>query len=75
MEENGILDPTNVVDLFCLHHIFGPINHQLSLFVGAWNNRPLRTERNWNPWQIWVNGMISEDNISSTGVREVFQWS
>lgn len=73
MEENEILDPTNVVDLFCLHHVFCPrINHQLSLFVGAWNNHPLRTEHNWTPWQIWVNGMISEDNMSSTSVREVF---
>ena len=73
MEENGILDPTNTVDLFCLHYVFLPrINHQLHLFTGAWNNHPLRTEANWNPWQIWVNGMISHENIDNTAVRDVF---
>lgn len=75
MEENGILDPTNTVDLFCLHYVFLPrINHQLHLFTGAWNNHPLRTEANWNPWQIWVNGMISHENIDNTAVRDVFDW-
>lgn len=24
----------------------------------AWNKHPIRTERNWNPEQIWTNGMI-----------------
>lgn len=74
MEENGILDATNTNDLFCLHYIFLPrINHQLNNFTQAWNNHPLRTEGNWNPWQIWVNGMISEDNSGRTAVRDVFE--
>lgn len=25
MEENRVLDPTNTVDLFCLHYVFGPL--------------------------------------------------
>lgn len=40
--------------------------------MGAWNSHPLRTEINWSPWQIWVNGMISHDDISNTAVRDVF---
>ena len=32
------------------------------------------TEANWNPWQIWVNGMISHENIDNTAVRDVFDW-
>ena len=74
MEQNGILESTNIIDLFCLHYIFCPrINHQLSLFVEAWNHHPLRTEGNWTPQQIWVNDMISQDNAENTAVRDIFE--
>ena len=74
MEQNGILESTNIIDLFCLHYIFCPrINHQLSLFVEAWNHHRLCTEGNWTPQQIWVNGMISKDNTENTTVRDVFE--
>ena len=73
MKQNGILESTNI-DLFFLHYIFCPrINHQLSLFVEAWNHRPPRTERSWTPQQIWVNGMISQDNAENTAVRDRFE--
>ena len=46
------LESTKIIDLFFLHYIFCPrINHQLSLFVEAWNHRPPRTERSWTPQQ------------------------
>ena len=45
----------------------------LSLFVEAWNHHPLRTEGNWTPQQIWVNGMISQDNAENTAVRDIFE--
>ena len=74
MEQNGILESTNIIDLFFLHYIFCPrINHQLSLFVEAWNHRPPRTERSWTPQQIWVNCMISQDNAKNTAVRDIFE--
>ena len=62
IEENGILESTSIIDLLCLHHIFlSRINHQLNLLVEEWNNHPVRTKGNWTPQQIWVNGMISQD--------------
>ena len=73
MEQNGILESTSVIDLFCLQYTFCPrINHQLSLFVEAWNHHLLCTEENWTPQQIWVNGMISQDNAANTAVRDLF---
>lgn len=48
------------------------INNQLSLFVEAWNYHPLRTEENWTPQQIWVNGMISQNDAENTAVRDLF---
>ena len=74
MEQNGILEPTNIIDLFSLHYIFCPrIYHQLSLFVEVWNHRPLCTEENWTSQQIRVNGMISQDNAKNTAVRDIFE--
>ena len=73
MEQNGILESTNIIDLFSLHYIFCPrVNHQLSLFVEAWNHHPLCAKGNWTPQQnlIWVNGMISQGNAENTAVRD-----
>ena len=71
MEQNGILESTNIIDLFCLHYIFcRRINHQLSLFIEAWNHHPLRKKEIGQ--QIWVNDMISQDNAENTAVRDIF---
>ena len=44
MEENGILESTSIIDLFCLYYIFlSRINKQLNLLVEAWNNHAVRT--------------------------------
>ena len=45
MEENGILESTSIIGLFCLYYIFlSRINNQLNLLVEAWNNHPASTE-------------------------------
>ena len=47
IENEGCLDSTNPVDLYCLHLVFLPaINEALKTFVSSWNNHPLRSERN-----------------------------
>ena len=47
LEDEGVLDIDNDVDLFCLHHVFtGRIDHALSEFVSSWNHHPLSTEAN-----------------------------
>ena len=59
MEEIRIMDPTNDMDLFCLHYIFLPrLNIQLVKFVEGWNNRPLRTENGLSPIQLWTRGIV-----------------
>ena len=56
LEFQGLLDPDNDCDLFVLHCVFLPvINHHLSSFSSAWNQHPIRTERNWSPHKIWIN--------------------
>ena len=57
MEENGILNIDDEVQLFCLHYVFLPrINDSLQQFVTTWNHHPLRTESNLSPLQLWMTG-------------------
>ena len=57
LEADGVLDPCNEVDIFCLHYVFLPrINKSLSDFQGSWNNHPLSTEGNMSPLQLFVEG-------------------
>jgi len=44
MEDNGILESTSIIDLFCFYYIFlSRINNQLNLLVEAWNKHAVRT--------------------------------
>ena len=54
MEEEGILDPDNEVDIYCLHQaLTGRINNRLAGFTQSWNNHPLRSEANSTPLQLF----------------------
>lgn len=57
VERQGILDPLNDTDMFCLHYVYLPrINKRLSKFIDAHNNQPISTEGNNSPAQLfWVN--------------------
>lgn len=58
LEENGFLDISNEIQLFCLHYIFLPrINRHLELFQEGYDNHSIRTESNMTPVQLWVSGL------------------
>ena len=68
MESTGILNPDDPVHLFTLHLVFTPrINNALSEFMEAFNHHRVRTERNWSPYQMWLNGMSHHNNPLSHG--------
>lgn len=72
MEESGILHRGNRLHMFVLHFIYtARINRALESFVSAWNQHPVRTERNWSPLQIWSNGMLDMRNHQQSGVASV----
>ena len=77
MEDVGILDADDEIDLYTLHYIFIPmIQKQLDLFKQAWACHPLRTERNRSPQQLWILGLHAmsaqdEQNEAVTGTRVV----
>lgn len=58
MEEEGVLDPDNMVHLYCLHYVyFRRINCSLREFARAWNGHPMETEHGLSPQQLWVVGL------------------
>lgn len=60
LESMYLLDIDSDIDMFSLHFVFIPrINKGLDEFTEAYNNHNLRTEHNWSPRRIWINGMVS----------------
>ena len=69
MEKDGILDPLNELHLFCLHYIYLPrINKSLQEFVDQMNQRPVSTEHNISPLQLWTSGMLQNINSQHTAL-------
>ena len=72
MEERGILDRNNNVHMISLHSVFLPrLNRTLESFTSAWNNHAIRTEHNWTPNQLWVNGNIDRRNTFLSTVQDI----
>ena len=71
MEIMGILDPLDDHHLFCIHHVFIPrINRSLEEFVLQMNNRPVSTEHNMSPMQMWEEGMLKNRHLHHTNLTE-----
>ena len=63
LEDSGLLNIKNPMDLFALHLTIIPrINLALHEFMEAFNHHKVGTENHWSPCQMWVNGMLSEEN-------------
>lgn len=63
LENQGILDPSNSTDLYCLHFIFLPrLNRSISEFIAAHNNHALSTEENLSALQLFLS--TSSDHAS-----------
>ncbi|NP_001108034.1 uncharacterized protein LOC100136843 [Danio rerio] len=59
MVEDGVLDLSNELHLFCVHYTILPrLKSDLKCFIGSWNNHPIRTERNLSPNQLWYIGKL-----------------
>ena len=59
MEDNGILDPFNEMNIFALHHVFlSKICEKLDIWCNAWASHRLRTTRS-SPLQLYMAGEIN----------------
>ena len=81
LEDDGLLDPLNNVDVFCAHYVFLlRINECLQSFLESWNFHSLSTEHNMTPEQLYTLGMIdrldrqqSSTSCGGSGWRSVQQ--
>lgn len=74
MESDGILDPDNEHNIFCLHVVFQPvINDMLSKFSSAWINHKMRTTSNKSPLQLYIMGMQQVQHENGTIANEYFE--
>ena len=54
MEDQGILDPLNNIDIAALHHVYLlGVNEKLALWRNAWSRHRARTIRS-SPLRLWV---------------------
>ena len=66
MEEMGILDPLNELDIFCLHFVSKSlVQEACARFQRSWNYHPLRTEGNRSPNQLFIAGLTNLRNQGS----------
>lgn len=63
MEDAGILFIDNPSHMFALHFVYLPrINQALDEYKEAFNNHGIRTANHWSPNQMWLNGMMNDEN-------------
>lgn len=59
MEEQGILDENNELDIFCLLYVFLPrVRKSLNEFICQWNYHGLSTAASLSPMQLWQSSTI-----------------
>ena len=64
MEDEGLLDPSDDMHLFCLHYVFLPrINRSLEVYSNAYSHHRLRTEGNHTPMQLWIRGQLQDQRV------------
>ena len=72
LEDLDILDVLIDVHIFALHKVFIPmINNCLQEFCEQMNHRPLSTEHNRSPLQLFTSGILSNMHSGSVAVNSV----
>ena len=58
MEDEGILDPLNQIDLAALHYVYLKlINKRLNVWREAWSKHRMRTTKT-SPLRLWISGQL-----------------
>ena len=73
MKREGILDPDNPLQVWCLHFVYIPrMNVALDKFVDGWNNHKVSGQGEKTPLQLYVQGIIQHRGTGQTGVDSLF---
>ena len=74
LESIGTLDPTNELDVFCLHFVYIPrSNSHLTSWQKAWIKHLMRSEHNLTPEQLWTIGLQRIATSNNHIASEVFE--
>lgn len=70
--ETLILDTNNEIHLIALHLVYIPlINNALQKLSESWNCHSLSTEGNLSPRQLWVQGIVANQNSDFSAVTSI----
>ena len=59
LEDNGVLEPTDNRDLFCLHHVYIPrINRHLPMWKNGWIHHKISGTGSLSPMQLYISGVL-----------------
>ena len=73
LEEQGVLDPLNELDVLALHTVFLPrINRHIEIWKEGWNNHKMRTAGSLSPLQQYVSGMLGLRSSGLEVAKEMF---
>ena len=68
LEDSGNLNIEDATNMFALHFVFLPrINKALHKYQETFNHYGIRTANSWSPYQMWMNGILHDDNPLSHG--------
>lgn len=71
MENEGILDSTDELHMFCLHFIYMPrVQRATAEFHNQWNNHGLSTQGGQTPLQLWQRGVLT--STCSSAIQDIF---
>ena len=74
LEDCGVLDPLNSVDIFALHFVFIPrINRHIDIWTEAWNHHGMRTCGSLSPLQQFTEGLLSIRGTGTIIASELFE--
>ena len=61
LEEQGLLNPSDNFDIFCLHFLYiSTINRHLESFRQAYMHHRMRTSNHLTPLQLWLRNIDEE---------------
>lgn len=73
MENEGILDSTDELHLFCLHYIYLPrVQRAAAEFRNQWNNHGLSTQGAQTPLQLWQRGVLNSAGAGNLAIDDIF---
>ena len=74
MEDTGVLDINNEIQLFCLHFVYMPrIRRDLREWQHVHNIHKVRTDHNFTPRQRWITGTLQQFSSDSTALRGILE--